>query len=81
MKKSFVITTLATFAIVLMMLLTVSIRGNKADQIRINATPEMKAWESRSSEYARYYPASTTPTCRPARAIKSMMCSKIVLPW
>ena len=56
MKKSFVVTTIAAFAIVLMLLLTVSIRGNKADQNRINATPEMKTWETRSSEYAKYYP-------------------------
>ena len=56
MKKSFVVTTIAAFAIVLMVLLTVSIRENKADQNRINATPEMKAWETRSSEWAKYYP-------------------------
>ncbi len=56
MKKSFVVTTIAAFAIVLMVLLTVSIRENKADQARINATPEMKTWETRSSEWAKHYP-------------------------
>ena len=56
MKKSLVVTTLAAFALVLMVLLTVSIRENKADQARINATPEMKTWETRSSEWAKHYP-------------------------
>ena len=63
MKKSFVVTTIAAFAIVLMVLLTVSIRENKADQNRINATPEMKAWETRSSEWAKYYPRQYDSYC------------------
>lgn len=56
MKKSLVVTTLAGLAIVPMVLLTVSIRENKADQAKINAMPDIKPFESRSSEWGKYYP-------------------------
>ena len=56
MKKSLVVTTLAVLVIVPMVLLTVSIRENKADQERINTMANIKPFETRSSEWAKYYP-------------------------
>lgn len=50
MKKYQVVTSVSVLAIVAMLLLTVSVRENKADQARIAATPEIKAFEVRSSE-------------------------------
>ena len=56
MKKYQVVTSVSVLAIVAMLLLTVSVRENKADQARIAATPEIKAFEVRSSEWGRHYP-------------------------
>lgn len=60
MKKSFVVIILSVLAIVPMVLLTVSIRENKADQAKIDAMPEIKPFESRSSEWGKYYPRQYT---------------------
>ena len=56
MKKSTIITILCVLVMVPMLLLTVSIKENKAEQAQINATPQIKAMETRSSEWGKYYP-------------------------
>ena len=56
MKKAQIVTGLALSAAVVMGLLTVSIRENKAEQLQIAATPEIKPFEVRSSEWGKYYP-------------------------
>jgi nitrite reductase (cytochrome c-552) len=56
MKKSSIVFTLCVLATVPMVLLTVSIRENKAEQQAINAVPTIKDGESRSSEWGKHYP-------------------------
>ncbi len=56
MKKSTVLTILSIMIMVPLLLLTVSIKENKAEQKAINATPEIKKFESKSSEWGKYYP-------------------------
>jgi len=56
MKKSTVITIVSVAAIVPMALLAVSINENKAEQKTINAVPDIKKLESRSTEWGKYYP-------------------------
>ncbi|MCL2457438.1 MAG: ammonia-forming cytochrome c nitrite reductase [Desulfobulbus sp.] len=56
MKKSSVIIALCVLAAVPMVLLTVSIRENKAEQQAMNAVPPIKSGETRSSEWGKYYP-------------------------
>lgn len=56
MKKSTILTILSIVVMVPMLLLTISIKENKAEQQAINATPEIKPFESRSSEWGKYYP-------------------------
>ncbi|MBW2470676.1 MAG: ammonia-forming cytochrome c nitrite reductase [Deltaproteobacteria bacterium] len=63
MRKSTVITALSVIAIVPMVLLAISINENKAEQKEINTTPQaqkvestgIKKFESRSSEWGKYY--------------------------
>ena len=56
MKKSTIITIFAVIVIVPLMLLAISINENKAEQKAINAVPEIKKLESRSSEWSKNYP-------------------------
>jgi nitrite reductase (cytochrome c-552) len=56
MKKSTLITVLCVLVLVPMVLLAVSIKGNKAEQKIINATPEIKQFEPRSAEWGKYFP-------------------------
>ena len=56
MKRSWGIIILCVLVMVPMLLLTLSIRENKAEQQTINAVPEMKPFESRSSEWGKNYP-------------------------
>ncbi|WP_310600511.1 ammonia-forming cytochrome c nitrite reductase [Desulfobulbus sp.] len=56
MKKSSVVFALCVLATVPMVLLTVSIRENKAEQQAMNAVPPIKPGETRSSEWGKYYP-------------------------
>ncbi len=56
MKRSTVLTIGSMIAIVSMMLLAISINENKAEQKTINAVPDIPKLESRSSEWAEYYP-------------------------
>jgi nitrite reductase (cytochrome c-552) len=56
MKKSSIVFTLCVLAIVPMVLLTVSIRENKAEQQAMSAVPVIKDGESRPSEWGKHYP-------------------------
>ncbi len=56
MKKSSIVFTLSVLAIVPMVLLTLSIRENKADQQVIDAVPVIKDGETRASEWGKHYP-------------------------
>lgn len=56
MKKSSIVFTLCVLATVPMVLLTVSIRENKAEQQAMNAVPAIKDGETRSSEWGKHYP-------------------------
>ncbi len=56
MKKSTILTVLSVLIMVPLLLLTVSIKENKAEQQVINATPQIKALESKSAEWGKYYP-------------------------
>ncbi|MGI6657659.1 MAG: ammonia-forming cytochrome c nitrite reductase [Desulfobulbus sp.] len=56
MKKSSVVFALSILAIVPMVLLTMSIRENKADQQTIATVPPIKEGEVRSSEWGKFYP-------------------------
>ena len=63
MRKSTVITALSVIAIVPMLLLAISINENKAEQKEINTAPQakkvestgIKKFESRNSEWGKYY--------------------------
>ncbi len=56
MKKSSVIFILCVLVMVPMVLLTLSIKENKAEQQTINAVPAIKDTETRSSEWGKLYP-------------------------
>lgn len=56
MKKSSVIFGLCVLVTVPMVLLTLSIRENKAEQQAMNAVPVIKDGETRSSEWGKHYP-------------------------
>ncbi|MEE4135209.1 MAG: ammonia-forming cytochrome c nitrite reductase [Desulforhopalus sp.] len=56
MKRPVIITILAVLVLIPMLLLTMSIRENKADQQAINAVPEIPDGETRSSEWGKHYP-------------------------
>ena len=56
MKRSTIITILCVLVMVPMLLLTVSIKENKAEQKTINATPQIDKLEPRSAEWGKYYP-------------------------
>ncbi len=56
MKKSTIVVILSVLVLVPMLLLTMSIRENKAEQQAINAVPAIKDGETRSSEWGKYYP-------------------------
>ncbi|MCL1979661.1 MAG: ammonia-forming cytochrome c nitrite reductase [Proteobacteria bacterium] len=56
MKKSSVVFALCVLAVVPMVLLTISIRENKAEQQTMNAVPAIKNGETRSSEWGKNYP-------------------------
>ena len=56
MKKSSIVFTLCVLAAIPMVLLTVSIRENKAEQQAMNAVPAIKNGETRSSEWGKHYP-------------------------
>jgi nitrite reductase (cytochrome c-552) len=55
MKRSTVLTVVSVAAIVPLALLAISINENKAEQQAINAVPQIKKFESRSSEWGKYY--------------------------
>ncbi len=56
MKKPTIVFILCVLALVPMVLLTISIRENKAEQQAINAVPAISDSETRSSEWGKYYP-------------------------
>ena len=56
MKKSSIVFALCVLVTVPMVLLTLSIKENKAEQQAINAVPTIKEGETRSSEWGKYYP-------------------------
>ncbi len=56
MKKSTIITILSVLIMVPMLLLVVTIKENKAEQLAINAVAEIKPFESKSAEWGKYYP-------------------------
>lgn len=56
MNKSTLITVLCIIAMVPMLLLAISIKENKAEQAKINATPQIKKLEPRSAEWGKHYP-------------------------
>ena len=56
MKKSWLITIVSVVIMAPMLLLAVSIKENKADQQTINAVPDIKKLDPRSSEWGRYFP-------------------------
>ncbi len=61
MKKPTTLTVVSAIAIVALILLALSINKNKAEQkamnaVAINSVAEIKEFESRSSEWSKYYP-------------------------
>ena len=56
MKKSPIVFTLSVLALAPMVLLTISIKENKAEQQAIGAVPVIKENETRASEWGKYYP-------------------------
>jgi len=56
MKKSWIMIILCVLVLVPMVLLTLSIKENKAEQQTINAVPAIKDFESRSAEWGKHYP-------------------------
>ncbi|MFA7536968.1 MAG: ammonia-forming cytochrome c nitrite reductase subunit c552, partial [Desulfuromonadales bacterium] len=56
MKRSWLITIVSVVVMVPLLLLAVSIKENKADQQAINAVPDIKKLEPRSSEWGKYFP-------------------------
>jgi nitrite reductase (cytochrome c-552) len=55
MKKSWLVTIASVVIMVPLLLLVVSIKENKADQKAINAVPDIKKFESRSSEWGKHF--------------------------
>jgi nitrite reductase (cytochrome c-552) len=55
MKKSWLVTIVSVVIMVPLLLLVVSIKENKADQKAINAVPDIKKFESRSSEWGKHF--------------------------
>ena len=55
MKKTTILTIGSVVVFVPLLLLAISINENKAEQQAINAVPEIKAFESRSAEWGKYY--------------------------
>lgn len=56
MKKSPIVFTLSVLALAPMVLLTMSIKENKAEQQAIGAVPIIKENETRASEWGKHYP-------------------------
>ncbi|AJF07045.1 ammonia-forming cytochrome c nitrite reductase [Geoalkalibacter subterraneus] len=56
MKKSWIITIVSLVIMVPLLLLLVSIKENKAEQQAINAVPDIKKLDPRSSEWGKYFP-------------------------
>lgn len=56
MKKSTIVVILSVLVLVPMLLLTTSIRENKAEQQAISAVPAVKDGETRASEWGKLYP-------------------------
>lgn len=56
MKKSTMLTIASVVIMVPLLLLTVSIKENKAEQQAINAVPQIKKFESKSGEWGKHYP-------------------------
>ena len=56
MKKSTLVIILSVLVLVPMLLLTMSIKENKAEQQAINAVPAVKDGETRASEWGKLYP-------------------------
>lgn len=56
MKKSPIVFTLSVLALAPMVLLTISIKENKAEQQAIGAVPVIKENETRASEWGKHYP-------------------------
>jgi hypothetical protein len=81
MRKSTVITIVSVVAIVPMALLAISINANKAEQKIINTAsaaetivkpvPQIKKFESRSSEWGKYYMIHTG---KPGKVTRSPTC-------
>jgi nitrite reductase (cytochrome c-552) len=55
MKRSWLVTIASVVIMVPLLLLFVSIKENKADQQAINAVPDIKKFESRSSEWGKHF--------------------------
>ncbi|HXV20094.1 MAG TPA: ammonia-forming cytochrome c nitrite reductase subunit c552, partial [Desulfuromonadales bacterium] len=55
MKRSWFVTIASVVIMVPLLLLAVSIKENKADQKAINAVPDIKKFESRSSEWGKHF--------------------------
>lgn len=56
MKRSWIIIIASIVIMVPLLLLAVSIKENKAEQQAINAVPDIKKFEPRSSEWGKYFP-------------------------
>ena len=56
MKKSTLVIILSVLVLAPMLLLTMSIKENKAEQQAINAVPAVKDGETRASEWGKLYP-------------------------
>lgn len=56
MKKSTVVSIVSIIIMVPLFLLIISIKENKAEQQAINAVPQIEKFETRSSEWGKYYP-------------------------
>ncbi len=55
MKKTILLIGLSALAIVPLFVLAVSINENKAEQQAINAVPEIKKFEPKSTEWGKYF--------------------------
>jgi len=56
MKKSWLVTVVSIAILVPLLLLTVSIKENKAEQEMINMVPDIEKFNPKSSEWGKYFP-------------------------
>ena len=85
MKKSTILTLASVTIMVPLLLLAVSIKENKAEQQAINEVPQIKAFESKSAEWGKYYPRQYDSYMRTAKSdeIKDLLKSDpaLVVMW